>query len=91
MEGSKLREILEDLHGELENADSVEPETRDLLRSVMDEIHDVLDRREERSSEEEGESISDRLGQALAEFETSHPRVSFAVERLMKGLADIGI
>jgi hypothetical protein len=38
MEERKLRELLEDLHGELENADSVEPETRHLLKSVLDEI-----------------------------------------------------
>lgn len=92
MEKTKLRELLEDLHGELEKADSVEPETRNLLKSVMDDIHGVLERREgEGHSPEEEESISDRLSQSLVEFESSHPRVSLVVERLMKTLADIGI
>lgn len=91
MENKKVRQLLEELHGELESADPVEPETRNLLKSVMDDINGVLDRREASSPEEEEEPLSERLSQALTEFESQHPRVAFAVERLMKSLADIGI
>ena len=90
METTKLRGLLEELHGELEKAESVEPETRALLASVMDDIHGVLGKSE--SPEAHGdESISQRLREAVVDFENSHPRLSFAVERLMKSLSDIGI
>lgn len=86
----RLRNLLEQLHEELENADSVGPEARDLLRDVTGDIHDVLERTESASADEE-ESINDRLNHAIVEFKNSHPQLSFTIERIMKTLSDIGI
>lgn len=100
MEKTRLRELLEELHTELGKADSVELEAQDLLRGAMDDIHGALDRAEAPASEEgspgdhgsdDDQGINERLNRAVLEFENSHPQVSFAVERLLKSLSDIGI
>ena len=98
MEKTRLRELLEELHTELENADSVDAEAQKLLRGTMDDIHGALDRAEDSGDGKEAdpnpdgeEGIQDRLNRAVLDFESSHPRVGFAVERLLKALSDIGI
>lgn len=87
MKRTRLRELLRELQDELDQAESVEPESRELLRSVMDEIEEVL----ERSEGAGDDSITDRLNHAVVDFEATHPKLSFTLERLIKSLADIGI
>lgn len=87
MRRTRLRELLRELQVELDRADAVEPESQDLLRSVMDDIEETL----ERSEGAGDDSITDRLNHAVVDFEASHPKLSFTIERLIKSLSDIGI
>lgn len=101
----KLRHLLKELHEELEQADRVEPEAREMLRGVMDDIHGVLNQPPGASEEaavavggtseaqdtDSPSGLKDRLDKAVVEFESSHPELSFAVERLISALTAMGI
>lgn len=93
MPKTKLRELLTELQGELDNAEAVGPKARDQLQDVVTSIEEVLDDGDPTSSlpASEDDSLDDRLRAAAVDFETSHPRVAFLVERAMKLLSDIGI
>jgi len=88
---NKLRKLLEQLQDELERAEKVEPESRDLLRDVMADIHTTLERSADGEAPAADDSVKDRLDQAMVEFESSHPQLSFTLERLMESLANMGI
>lgn len=88
---NKLRELLGQLQDELEQAEEVGPESRHLLREVMDDIETALERSAAGESPAADESVKGRLDQAVVEFESSHPQLSFTLERLMESLSNMGI
>lgn len=87
MTSTRLRELLRELQDELDRADAVEPESRELLRGAVDDIEEAL----ERSDAARDESITDRLNHAVVDFEATHPKLSYTIERLIQSLADLGI
>jgi polyhydroxyalkanoate synthesis regulator phasin len=88
MPDQHLREMLEQLHAELQQAGSVDERSRDLLRNVMADIHEVL---EPSAAEAHPESLVTRLREAVDEFEESHPALTEAVGRVVDALAKMGI
>jgi len=82
-----LRAVLEQLHTELQRADTVDERSGELLRAVVADIHDVL----ERSGEPRGDSLVERLREGLDRFEGKHPALTEAVGRVMDALAKMGI
>jgi hypothetical protein len=86
----RLRELLKELHSELERDESVAEEPRDLLRTVMSDIRERLDR-------DGGElfdwpaSLGDRLRESAEHFGESHPRVAATVGRVIDVLSNMGI
>ncbi len=88
---NKLRGLLQQLQDELERAESVEPESRDLLRDVMADIEGTLERSTKGEATVADNSAKERLDQAVVEFENSHPQLSYTLERLMDSLAAMGI
>lgn len=88
MEKQHLRQQLEALHEVLGESESIGPEARELLRTVMDDIQRVLEA-EERAEEREG--LVDRMREAVEEFEESHPALAEAAGRVIDALARMGI
>jgi seryl-tRNA synthetase len=82
MPEEQLREELERLHEDLEQAPALDQETRDLLRLVMADIHKLLGR-DTRASEEEHASIAGRLQNATRRFEDSHPGLTAGVGKIL--------
>jgi chromosome segregation ATPase len=85
----KLRAAVEDLERELHSLEEVDPETRLLLEEARREIHDALSR-EQHESLYEG-PLSGRLESAARRFEATHPTLAGVLERLVNGLAQLGI
>lgn len=83
-----LREMLEQLHAELQRADSIDDRSRELLRAVTNDIDAVLERSGEAPR---GESLVERLRESLGQFEGEHPALTEAVGRVMDALAKMGI
>jgi len=88
MPDQHLREMLEQLHAELQQAGSVDERSRELLRNVMADIHTLL---EPSAAEAQPESLATRLREAVDEFEESHPALTEAVGRVVDALAKMGI
>ena len=88
MPDQHLREMLEQLHTELQQAGSVDERSRELLRNVMADIHTIL---EPSAAEAHPESLATRLREAVDEFEESHPALTEAVGRVVDALAKMGI
>ena len=84
-----LRQMLEELHAELQRADALDESARTLLQSVLSDIEDVL----ERAPAAGGRSgtITARLREAVSAFEVTHPALTEAVGRVADALAKMGI
>ena len=85
----ELRERLAELHAELERSPAVDVESRRLLASLADDIDGVLDR--EGVAATDHASLSERLAEAVREFEKSHPQLAAAVGRVADTLSNLGI
>ncbi len=88
MPDQHLRDTLEHLHKELQQAGGVDDRSRELLRDVMDDIHAILD---PSAPEARPGSLVERLREAVDDFEESHPAVTEAVGRVVDALAKMGI
>lgn len=86
----RLRAALADLHAQLAEVDTLDPESRDLLQTIASDIQAAL--ATPRSNPKPGEqSLSQRLTEATRQFEESHPTIGGVVERLVDVLAQMGI
>jgi hypothetical protein len=83
-----LRQMLEQLHTELQRADTIDAGSRELLRSVLDDIQDVLERKQVGT---QPESIVERLREAVGTFEKTHPTLTNAIGAVADALAKMGI
>ena len=88
-----LRGLLEELHEQLQQTESVDGDTEELLRSSIDDIKRLLD---ERAEDESGEkdvrhSLIEELQDRIEKFEVSHPQITDVLERLINALGQSGI
>ena len=84
-----LRQMLKQLHTELQRADTIDDRSRELLRSVLGDIEDLLERKQEPGAQPE--SIIERLREAVRAFEKTHPTLTNAIGRVADALAGMGI
>ena len=84
-----LRQLLEQLHAEIRVTDTIDDRSRELLRGVLGEIEDLLERKQKQGTRPE--SIIERLRGAVKSFEKTHPTLTDAIGRVADALAGIGI
>ena len=84
-----LRQTLEKLHTEMQRADTIDDRSRELLRSVLADIEDLLERKQKPSTPPE--SIAERLREALTAFENTHPTLTHAIGAVADALSNMGI
>ncbi len=89
MTTEELRTQLKHLHDELQQADSVDPQQRELLQTLAADIHQLLNRNENQSHHYR--SLSERLNESVAELEASHPQITLLMRRAIDSLAYLGI
>lgn len=82
---SELREALERLHAELEQTQTVDDESRRLLRHLQGDIQSVL----REPDAETRASLQVRLGTALARFEESHPNLVLTIQQVLDHMAQV--
>lgn len=95
-QSDKLRSTLEELHAQLEQVKSGDPEVRDMLRGTLREIGEALEADREAAAEpseekEEDGSIRERLNDAAVHFEDTHPMLSRTISGLVDMLGQMGI
>jgi hypothetical protein len=83
-----MRRQLASLHAELRSADKLDPETREMLETVAQDIERTLAGEQDQGSA--GERV-ERLEEAALRFEASHPTFSRLLSELTDTLTKIGI
>ncbi|NTW48210.1 MAG: DUF4404 family protein [Chlorobiales bacterium] len=89
MEQKEFQELLKRLHQELEQAKTVDENSRELLVSVKDDIQKLIHEPEDVDSEHH-ERLSEKLSEAVDQFEESHPRLVIAMKHVLDSLANMG-
>ena len=85
----KLKATVKELEEELHSVQTVDDGTRAVLHEVMQEIQSVL--HEDGPTAFQPQSVTDRLNQALSQFEDDHPGMAGIIRRLIDGLGQLGI
>ena len=84
-----LRENLEQLHHEIENTKFVDAKDEQLWRELLDDIRRLLESKE--GGGEQHDSMAERLGTAIEQFEESHPTLAANLARLSESLGRIAV
>lgn len=87
MKQESLRELLARVHERLRDARSVDPQSRDLLVTLMGDIERALGG----SAPRREEPHAPRLESLAVQFEAEHPTLARALRQLMDALAKAGI
>ena len=81
-----LRELLEQLHNELERTSSVDEKGREMLGHINADIQKFLD-----PSEDDDDTLFDRIQDAIDHFEVDHPAITSALSQILNALSNAGI
>ena len=90
MDNKKSRELLQQLHDEINNTQTVDEEGSELLRDLDGDIRELL----ERSEEQQGQvhpSVIQRLESALSHFEVTHPELTTLISKVVDSLSNAGV
>ena len=89
MKTEELRSQLEKLHDELHQSHALDLQQRELLLTLADEIQALLKRDE--IQRHHYTSLSERLNDAVAELEASHPQITLLMRQAIDSLAYLGV
>jgi len=90
MTDENLRKLLEQLHDELERAESMDEKGDELLRHLNADIENLL-KRSGKGRELSDESVLERLEDAIDHFEVTHPTLTTTLSEMMRILSNAGI
>lgn len=83
---TQLEETLDQLRGQLAGVEELDAQERERLQAAVNEIQQSLDRAEVNS-----QTLAERLSEATAQFQESHPSLTSSVGRVADMLAQMGI
>lgn len=90
MPKAQLRERIQELLGELDQVEAADPDARDRLAAVVEEIRSAVENSGEDGSKAD-DSLLERLNEATRHFEESHPTLTAMVGRVAESLSNLGI
>ena len=85
----ELHGKLKDLHTELQQIDTLNESERATLKSLAGDIHAILEKGDHEAHNYSG--LGDRLKEAVAQFEASHPRATMSMREVIDQIAFMGI
>ena len=88
MPEKQIKSSLSELHQALEQADQVDPELRELLLQVDDDIHKLL---EAPAAPDEAATLLGRVEELGADFAAKHPHTERFFQELIAALGRLGI
>jgi hypothetical protein len=88
MDDQELRTLLEKVHAEIEQTQSVDENGRELLRDLETDIRGLLARSQVKQPEL---PIVERLDNTIKHFEVTHPDLTATLSELMTILSNAGI
>ena len=90
MEEKQFRQMLEQLHKELEKSHSVNKSTSELLYTVKNDIQQLLNKSDGYGAEQH-HTLINQLTAAIHYFEKSHPKLALALKQVIDILSNMGI
>jgi hypothetical protein len=90
MDDKELDKLLQQLHDEIQNAQTIDEKSSELLRHLEGDIRTLLDR-SAGSPIKVHPSIVERLESALNQFEVTHPDLTTLISRLLDSLSAAGL
>ena len=84
------RELLQQLHDEIKNTQTVDEKGRELLQDLDGDIHALLERSEEHPVQVHP-TIIKTLESTLSHFEVTHPELTTLVSKLLETLSNAGV
>lgn len=85
-----LYDSLRNLREKLKEAGKIDEESKELLKNLLDDIHRLIDKEGEESSNE-SKNIIERLRESAEEFEISHPELAASINTVINGLSNFGL
>jgi len=89
MNNQPIQSQLEKLHAELQGAESPDKNERELLERLALDIRNILEKGSDSTQQYIG--LGERLKDAIAELEASHPRATLSMRQVIDQLAFLGI
>jgi|GEM_PF-1260666 len=90
MPEEQFRKHLRQLKDELEDAESIDDQTRQLLEDLDADIHQILETLEEEQTERRMQ-LKDRLTGAILQLDESHPQIAQTMRSVINTLSNMGI
>lgn len=90
MDNKKSRELLQQLHDEINHTQAVDDKGVELLRDLDVDIRALLERSEEHPVQVHPTIIL-RLESAVSHFEVTHPELTTLISKLLASLSNAGI
>lgn len=90
---NEIRQTLIQLHDELERTHTLDENERVMMRHLMNDIQEILDRpeQEDKPRYQANSPLVDQLEQAVSELEVSHPTLSGVIQKALDILNIAGI
>jgi hypothetical protein len=90
MDDHELRELLEHIHGEIDQIKTIDGKDRDLLRDLNTDIRELLERSEDKRTQSHP-SVVQRLESSIDLLEATNPTVTVLLNKLLEILSNAGI
>ena len=90
MDDQELRELIEKLHTEIQNAQNVDEKGQELLLHLESDIRELLNRTIKIGAPVRPSTIR-RLEEGLDQFEVTHPALTLLLSKLLESLSNVGI
>jgi hypothetical protein len=90
MDDQELKSLLERLHTEIEQNETVDEKERELLQHLGDDIRALLARSEGEEAQA-APSIIGHLEESIEHYEITHPELTLMLSKLLSILSNAGI
>lgn len=90
MDDQDLQKLIESLHNEIQNTQSVDDKGRELLAHLETDIQKLLTQAGAASNPVHPSTLQ-RLQEGLDHFEVTHPTLTILLSRVLEALSNVGI
>jgi hypothetical protein len=91
MDKQQLHKLLEQLHAELSQAETMAGDELELLKNLKSDVQAILERAEGEASPQQYSSLGNNLQGAVRQFEVSHPNLTWVMGEVLEILSRAGV
>ena len=90
MDDQELRQLLEQLHTEIEHTETVDEKGRELLRDIAVDIRTLLERSASEPTQPQPSTLQ-TLEATISHLEVTHPNLTITLSKMLESLSNAGI